>query len=173
MATLKDAIQNTHAKIIDVRTTAEHAEQSLKTDHILAPLQDLKIDELTKAHHLSSETPLYFLCRAGARAANAASMFRSKGFTNCHVIDGGILACDCQDISTNEQAQKIIPLDGQVRMVIGAVLIALSLIGINGAFGAFYTILGLGLVLMISGYTGWCGLAMILARAPWNQRPKA
>ena len=166
MPTLNDALNDPKAKIIDVRTAQEHAAQSLTCAHILKPLQELDVDSVAASENLSKDDHLYFLCRMGGRARQAADQFLSKGFINCHVIDGGISACPCEQTQSTPNAKRTIPLDGQVRIAIG---IALLFISFADTPLALFLTAGMGGVLIFSGYTGWCGLAMLLARAPWNR----
>ncbi len=170
MTQLKDALNNPKAIIIDVRTPSEHNARSLSCPHILKPLHELDCDSFCNEHNLLPESELYFLCHKGGRAAQAAAQFKAKGFQNCHVIDGGIEACESQYIAKNScGSRKAIPLDGQVRIAIGFILLMFSVftILINPIF--LYIIPLIGIALIISGITGWCGLANCLARAPWNR----
>ena len=171
MPNLRDALQKPQAKIIDVRTDSEHQSLCLTCDHIFQPLQELNIDQLVKDHHLSPDTELYFLCHKGGRAAQAAAQFQAKGFKHCYVIDGGISACESTDTraATQKTMLNTIPLDGQVRITIGVLLLLLSIAGlwINSAF--FFGVPLIGLAMIFSGITGWCGIGLCLARAPWNQ----
>ena len=169
MSNLKDALNDPHAKIIDVRTVLEHAEISLKCPHILKPLHELDIDSIIASEGLSKDTPLYFLCKMGGRATQAADKFKARGFQNCHVIDGGITACQSCDTISKTGASKIIPLDGQVRIAIGIVLLLITFAGFWVAQALFVLVGFLASILIISGLTGWCGLALLLARAPWNK----
>ncbi len=170
MPNLQDALNDPRAKIIDVRTAIEHADTSLKCPHILKPLQELDVHALALDENLSKDTPLYFLCKMGGRATQAAEAFKAHGFENCHVIDGGISSCKACD-TTSSCSRKVIPLDGQVRITIGLALLAITCAGFWIAHILFLLVGVLATILIISGITGWCGLALLLARAPWN-KPK-
>ena len=170
MKTIAEACRDPNAVIIDVRTEIEHAEQCLKQAHILKPLDQLNPAAFETEHNLSKDQPLYFLCRAGSRATQAADKFKQAGFTNTHVITGGILACPaCETHAPETSKPPRITLDGQIRMAIGLCLILISLAGFFVTSAAFFFIPIMATMLIISGITGWCGLGLLLAKAPWNQ----
>jgi hypothetical protein len=57
----------------------------------------------------------------------------------------------------------------QVQLVIGVLALTGSLLAIfvNPLFALLPAFLGAGLTL--AGSTGWCGLALLLAKMPWNR----
>jgi hypothetical protein len=68
------------------------------------------------------------------------------------------------------ETSNVISLDRQFRIVLGLLLLigtALAVL-VNPWFWVWPAFLGAGLI--FSGVTDFCGLALILARAPWNGR---
>ena len=64
----------------------------------------------------------------------------------------------------------MLPLDRQVQLTVG-ILIVLGVVlsmFVSSKFLALPLFIGLGLT--FAGLTGTCGLAMMLAKMPWNQK---
>ena len=85
--------------IIDVRTPAEHVEKHLVQPHVLVLLDQLDVAQFMASNNVSDDQTVYILCRSGKRAVTAAQMFIGAGFLNVQVIEGGILACEANDIA--------------------------------------------------------------------------
>ncbi len=67
----------------------------------------------------------------------------------------------------------MLPLERQVLAIAGSLVLTgviLSLL-VHPYFIALSAFVGAGL--MVAGLTGFCGMALLLARAPWNQRSDA
>lgn len=122
------------------------------------------------------ETPIFTLCASGKRAQAAAAKFAEAGFADVTVIEGGLAACKEAGFATVGQAlpktgETSPTLDRQVRLVAGALTALFVLLGlfVHKVFllaGALF--IGCGQV--FSGLTNWCGLALLLTRAPWEQK---
>lgn len=153
--------------ILDVRTSIEHKEQSLGLPHIHIPLDQLNVAEFLKSHNLKPHDPLYILCRSGRRAETAAKAFMEAGFDNVHVIDGGIVACGSCNIELCKQ--PVISLERQVRIAAGLFVLIGIFLGsyVSAVFYGLSAFVGAGLV--FAGITDWCGMGLLLARAPWNR----
>lgn len=153
--------------ILDVRTDIEHRAAALKQPHIHLPLDKLDAAEFIKTQKLDGSRPLYILCRAGARAAKAAEAFRQAGLDNVHVIDGGILNCESCGVPVSKG--EVISLERQVRIAVGSSVLLGVMLGalVNPWFYLLPAFCGVGLI--VAGVTEWCGMAMVLARMPWNK----
>lgn len=72
--------------LIDVRTDVEFAQGSIAgAQHM--PLHMLPL----RADQLETEKPLIFICRSGARSAQACAFLASKGFDNVYNLRGGVI----------------------------------------------------------------------------------
>lgn len=170
--------------ILDVRTDMEHRELHLDCAHNHTPLDMLDVEAYAQKHNLSKDSEIYILCRSGKRAAAATEQFNTAGYTNVHVITGGIIACqDCgTDLrGTNAPAKSgsccpaspahksPITLERQVRIAAGLiVMIGASLSLVVSPYFALIPI-GVGGGLVFAGITDQCGLALMIAKAPWNK----
>ena len=156
--------RNGERVILDVRTGVEFSEKHLANSKHL-PLDQLK-DSLGQ---LDSSKHHYLLCLSGKRAAKAAEILAQNGFENLSIVDGGIDAWERSGLPVERPARKVLPLMRQVQLVIGLLALTGSLLAIfiNPLFAILPAFLGAGLTL--AGSTGWCGLALLLSKMPWNQ----
>lgn len=149
--------------MLDVRTDVEFAEKHLSgSKHI--PLDRLKdsLGQLDPSKHH------FLLCLSGKRAAKAADLLSQSGFEKLSVVDGGIDACERSGLPIERPPRQVLPLMRQVQLTIGVLALTGSLLAIfiNPLFAILPAFLGAGLTL--AGSTGWCGLALLLAKMPWN-----
>lgn len=161
----------TPCELLDVRTPPEHA-----AAHV-AGAQLVPLDDLNPAAFLqqrsASAGPLYVLCQSGARAARAIEKFRAAGFNDCILVEGGTQGWIDAGLPVERGVSKVIPLMRQVQIVVGfisAVGAALAL-AIDARFAILPLLIGGGL--FFAGLTGTCGMALLLARMPWNRQSSA
>ncbi len=113
-------------------------------------------------------SPLYLICKSGQRAAKAAQKFRDAGFDNAVVVEGGTdawLAAGCPV----ERGRAVMSLKRQVRIAAGSLVLAGTILAatVLGWFLIVPAFVGSGLV--FAGLSDWCGMGLLLARAPWNR----
>lgn len=157
-------------EILDVRTPAEfqalHAQPAR-----LVPLSSLD-PKAVMAERGAGDEPLYVICKAGSRASQACQQFMACGFTNVVCVEGGTEAWAAAGLPVNRGARKVLSLDRQVRIAIGAFVAAGASLGLAVHPGFTLIALFCGLGLVYAGITDTCGMAMMLARMPWNQEHK-
>ncbi len=170
---LHELLQSNSAQnVIDVRTPVEFAEvHAVAAKNV--PLDTLKPDELYESHHLNIEKPVYILCRSGQRAARAAEQLVKAGFPNTLVVEGGTLAWIEAGLPVNRGKAKVISLERQVRIAAGFLVLSGVLLS-QFAHPAFVWLSGfVGAGLIFAGITDWCGMGLLIAKAPWNQKVSA
>ena len=168
---LNDRIQHGESvHLLDVRTPAEHAAVHVPGVHLL-PLDRLSGEKLAGVNGFTKEQPVYVLCRSGSRARQAAAQLEKEGFSQCVVVDGGTQAWADAGLPVNRGDSKVISLERQVRIAAGILVLTGVILGgmLHPAFYGLSAFVGAGLV--FAGVTDWCGMGMLLARMPWNQRP--
>lgn len=153
--------------VIDVRTGVEHAGVSLQQSHHHIPLSELDAAKFLKENKIGTDRPVYTLCRSGKRATQAAEAFIAAGHENVHVIEGGIVACEASGVAVRKG--EVISLERQVRIAAGALVTLGVVLGVfvSPWFYALSAFVGCGLV--FAGVTDSCGMAFVLAKAPWNK----
>lgn len=153
--------------IIDVRTPLEHKEMALQCAHHHIPLDQLDPAKLVQDLQLNKDQPIYMLCRSGKRASQAAEKLKQYGCTNVLVIEGGILACQAQGLGV--RVKKVLSIERQVRIAAGVLVVTGVLLGfaVQPLFYLLSLLVGAGLI--FAGITDWCGMGLLLAKAPWNR----
>jgi rhodanese-related sulfurtransferase len=147
--------------LLDVRTPAE-----FESVHIPASM-NIPLDELPqRVGQLDKSANYTLVCRTGRRAEQARMLMESNGF-NCVVLAGGIQALPSEVTVSN--ARNVLPLDRQVQLAIGILLISagLATLFIDKLFVILALFIGCGLT--YAGLSGTCGLAILLSKAPWNK----
>ena len=155
--------------LLDVRTPAEHAEIHVPGVH-LAPLDRLDATQLASANGFAIDQPLYILCRSGNRAKQAAEKLEKCGYAQCHVVEGGTMAWAEAGLPVTRGTSKVMSHERQVRIAAGANVLTGTLLAqfVDPAFIWLSGFVGVGLI--FAGVTDWCGMGMLIAKLPWNQR---
>ncbi|TVP78950.1 MAG: DUF2892 domain-containing protein [Puniceicoccaceae bacterium] len=152
--------------LIDVRTPAEHGAVHIEGSHLM-PLDRL---DTQAAGQLTKDAEVCILvCASGKRAATAMEKLAASGCEKLQVLDGGVTAWEQAGLPVKRGA-KAISLERQVRIGAGALVLMGVVLGqwVYGGFYALSAFVGAGLI--FAGVTDWCGMAMLLAKMPWNQR---
>ena len=156
-------------RVIDVRSSGEfHKEHIPDSENI--PLKSLDDGTLAQLKASKNGYPVCITCQSGVRAEKAAKKMADEGMENIYLLAGGLDNWTHEGMPTQCAGRKGIPLDRQVRITIGILIIA-------GCCACYFTedirwlaapaFFGAGLI--FSGLTGFCGLARILAILPWNR----
>lgn len=155
--------------LVDVRTPVEYAEVHVPQAR-LEPLDRLDPQALAKSGAVSKDEPVYLLCRSGQRATKAAEKFAAEGFSEPIVVEGGTLAWVEAGLPVERNEVKVISLERQVRIAAGSLVFIGSALAwfVHPYFIGLPAFVGAGLV--FAGVTDFCGMGLLLARAPWNQR---
>ena len=157
--------------LIDVRTPAEFGEVHVDFAHNI-PLDRLE-PQAVKA--VAGDGPVYFVCKSGTRSQKACEKLLAAGLKDVVSVEGGTAACEAAGVPV-VRGRKVMSLERQVRIAAGA------LVAIGAALAAFgpeapvnWQAIGAGLAgfvgcgLVFAGLTDTCGMAMLIARMPWNQ----
>ena len=161
-------VKNEQAQLIDVRTPAEYRalHAAGAANHELGKLNAEYINE----HILPglSDKPVLLLCKSGHRASMAAELFQKLNTPKVFVVDGGTDQWHEQGLPV-EEGTSVISLERQVRITAGTLVVLGTLLGVlvNPYFFIIPGFVGAGLV--FAGVTDTCGMALMLARMPWNR----
>ena len=156
---LQEALRDRQAVAIDVRTPDEYGYERIEQT------LNVPFDQLTsQAASFAGGQRVYVVCQAGVRAKEAANLLRQAGCKDVRVLEGGLQGWKQHGYPVRRMGGPL-PIMRQVQIIAGS----LALIG--GLFVSLRwvaVVVGAGLV--FAGVTGHCGMAMVLARLPWNKR---
>lgn len=151
--------------LIDVRTPIEYAQVHAPTARLM-PLDRLDPAQIQAQRAGRADQPLYLLCKAGKRATQAAERLAAAGVTGAVVVEGGTDAWIAAGLPVVRR--KVISLERQVRIAAGLLVLTGVALGflVHPAFFGLAAFMGAGLT--FAGITDFCGMALLLARMPWN-----
>ncbi|MHC4488662.1 MAG: MBL fold metallo-hydrolase [Planctomycetota bacterium] len=161
-----EKLSKPNSVLLDVRTTQELDEISIKTDNVKhIPILSLA----SSISSMSAELSYYVLCRTGHRATIAAMSLIQNGFVNVAVIEGGINAWDKAKLPTKKTSGPI-SLERQVRIIAGGLILVGSLLSIVNIWFVVIPIwVGAGLV--FAGVSNNCLMGLLLMKLPFNRKP--
>ncbi len=162
---LEQRIRDGEVVVVDVREDFEHATERIDGAHHL-PLGRITREQVRQ---ICGDKPVVFQCRTGKRSVDAALKFGEPGEQVFHLA-GGIEAWKNKGLPTirNASAPKL-DVMRQVQITAGSLVVLGVLLG---AFVSPWFLILSGFVgsgLMFAGLTGWCGMALLLAKMPWNK----
>ncbi len=83
-------------------------------------------------------------------------------------VEGGILAWESAGYGTARVSSRL-SLMRQTFIAAGVLIILAHMLALLISPGWFLLSAMIGIGLIVSGLTGWCGMTMLLARLPWNK----
>jgi rhodanese-related sulfurtransferase len=155
--------------VIDVRTPVEYDEVHAPSA-VNIPLDRVSKEALSAVGCVECGQPVFLLCRSGQRATKAAEKLLACGFSNPVVITGGTLAWIEAGLPVTRGETKVISLERQVRIAAGSIVFTSAILAhfVNPNFVWLAGFVGAGLV--FAGVTDFCGMGLLIAKMPWNQR---
>jgi rhodanese-related sulfurtransferase len=151
------------AVLVDIRERDEYAREHIPGVRHLA-LSRLDVADLAALRGRA----VIFHCRSGARTrSNAAAKADETG--DVFMLDGGLEGWRKAGLPTVVDRRQPIELQRQVQIGAGGLALLGTILGltISPWFLAVPLFVGGGLV--FAGLTGFCGMALLLQRAPWNR----
>jgi rhodanese-related sulfurtransferase len=154
--------------VLDVRSPAEFAQVHAVPARNLA-LGDITAESLAAAGHTNTAAPVYLLCQSGRRAQAAADKLAALGYKQPVVVTGGTEAWLAAGLPAVHGATRAISIERQVRIGAGTLVLSGVLLShfANPNFIWLSGFVGAGLV--FAGVTDFCGMGILLAKAPWNR----
>jgi len=164
-----DLLAAGEAVLIDVREPEEFTDEHIA---YAASLPLGLVPELFPKLNLPEGRKVIFHCKKGGRGEKAclAAGGTANDFYN---IEGGLMAWKDNGlpvIASSGLARAGISVFRQVQIVVGMLIVFFILLGFTGFMLGFALAGMLGAALFMAGVTGWCGMAMLLNRMPWNRR---
>lgn len=163
-ATVRDWLASGEAVLIDVREPDEHARERISGATCL-PLSRFQPAQLGRF----PGKMLVLHCRAGPRSTDACRMALLAGLKACS-MRGGIEAWKEQGLPVilNVALPRMSVLR-QVQVTVGSAVLAGSVLAwaVHPAWLVVPAFFGLGLV--FAGMSGFCGMAVLVAKMPWNR----
>lgn len=155
------------AKLIDIRDADEYLREHIPQAH-LAPLSAL--DQGSLPDNLRAGR-IIFHCQSGKRTQNAAAKLSAIAApAQTWLLEGGIDGWKAAGLPVVEDKSQPLPLMRQVQIAAGSLILLGVVLGyaVGSTFFLLSGFVGAGLIL--AGVTGFCGMARLLDKMPWNRR---
>lgn len=154
------------AILVDIREDDERARSQIPGAYHIA-LSRFEPKLLAGA----SGKTIIFHCRSGARTLGNAARLAAGAGTGCEAysLEGGIDAWRKAGLPVIDDRHQPLELQRQVQIAAGSFAFLGTLFGLIASPWFFAVPLFIGAGLMTAGITGFCGMARLLVRAPWNR----
>lgn len=161
---LKKRLDKAEVFLVDVREPAEHRSECIG-GACLIPLGEISLEKLP-----SKSRPIVIHCRSGKRSADTCKrLLEQDPNLEIYSLEGGIIAWQQAGFSIKKSGSNTLPLDRQTQLAVGFLAFSGTMLG-TFITPIFYILPGfIGLGLMFAGLTGWCGMARLLTKMPWNR----
>jgi len=161
---IESEANNPTVDFINVCTPAEYNEKHIKG------VRSVPLDTLpTRVAEFNGKKTVYIHCRSGSRGRQAIERLQALGVTaELANVEGGMLAWEDAGYETGSHTTRL-PFMRQVFIGAGS-LVLLSVVLTTFMHQDFILLaLFVSFGLLVSGITGWCGMAMVLGKMPWNK----
>lgn len=161
---LKQKLDQHAIVLIDVREPGEHATQRID-GACLIPMNELNCKKLPHSHK-----PIVLHCAAGRRSEMAAQKLLAENpQLDVYSLTGGIQGWQQAGYAVCTGTRCVMSIDRQTQLAAGSLTLVGTLLGalVSPWLLLIPVVIGSGLIL--AGSTGWCGMAKLLARMPWNR----
>jgi rhodanese-related sulfurtransferase len=153
-----------YGKLIDVRSASEFA-----IGHV-ARAVNVPMEQVENRMADIGSGPVVLICEAGARARIVASWLESTQPVS--VLSGGTTAWRKAGLPLITCAPCRWTLERQVRLAAGLIVLLDTLLAALVNLNWVYLAMFVGAGLTFAGATNICGMAVVLARMPWNRDGK-
>lgn len=152
------------AVLVDIREPDEHAREHI-AGAVSAPLSTFEAADL----QLTPGRDVIFMCRSGNRTGLACDRLAARVDGAAHVLSGGLDAWKQAGLPIKTDRKAPLELMRQVQIAAGSLILLGAALGltVHPAFWGLSAFVGAGL--LVAGVTGFCGMARLLAVAPWNR----
>ena len=154
------------ALLVDIRPADEHARLRIaQARH--APMTQLADGAGTQ---FDGTCAVIFYCRSGARTEMNAPLLQRCVAGDAYVLEGGLDAWQRAGLPVFADTRQPLELQRQVQIAAGGMVFIGTILGatVSTWFYALPGFIGAGLI--FAGVTGFCGLARLLMKAPWNRK---
>jgi len=152
------------AVMVDIRPSDEYARE-----HI-AQAVNIQIEQLPHHPGIRNARAVIFYCRSGNRTRMLAQALQASVKCDAYVLEGGLDAWKKADLPVIADRSQPLELQRQVQIVAGLMIVLGTALGV--LISPWWLLLSgfVGLGLVFAGVSGFCGLARVLLKMPWNKR---
>ena len=163
-ADVANRLKSGAAVLVDIREPDEFARAHVK-GALPRPLSGFEAADL----RIEAGRDVVFTCRTGMRTGGACDRLAAAVDGEAFVLEGGLDGWRAAGLPVAENRAAPLEMMRQVQIGAGSLVLAGVILGFaaHPAFFGLSAFVGAGLTL--AGVTGFCGMARVLALAPWNR----
>jgi rhodanese-related sulfurtransferase len=163
--TLASRLKAGDIRLVDIREPDEFAREHV-AQAVSVPLSNLEAAHL----ELRSDIPVAFTCKTGMRTGSHCARLAAHVGEPAYVLQGGLDAWKGAGLPVAANRKAPLEIQRQVQIAAGGLALTGAILAatVHPAFIALSGFIGAGL--LFAGASGWCGMAKLLAIAPWNSR---
>ena len=156
------------AVLVDIRSADEHAREHI-ANAINVPVEQ----SAARAALTKDAKAVIFHCRSGNRTQLNAHALSTGTACDAYVLEGGLDAWKSAGLPVIVDASQPLELQRQVQIAAGSMIVLGTALGalVSPWFHALSGLVGAGLV--FAGVSGFCGLARVWVKMPWNRQAAA
>ena len=162
-ATQAQALIEQGALLIDIREPAEYAQQRIAGSINLPLSQPPGL-----LPQLVGKTVI-FHCLSGKRTAMNAEKLAAYTPCQAYLLDRGLQGWQAAGLPVQGQRKPPLELMRQVQIAAGLLVLLGAILGVAVSPWFYLLSAAVGAGLAFAGLTGFCGMALLLRRMPWNQ----
>lgn len=161
----KALVASGQAILVDIREPMEHARERIPGTWLI-PLSKLDAAALAKQ---VGKAGVIFLCQSGMRTAANAACLAGACAGEAHALAGGLNAWKAAGLPVAVDKKAPLDLMRQVQISTGGLVVLGA--ALAAAVSPWFLLLAgfVGAGLVFAGTTGFCGMARLLAKMPWNK----
>ncbi|MBQ1836942.1 MAG: rhodanese family protein [Neisseriaceae bacterium] len=155
---------NNGAVVIDIRSNDEYGRKHISGAKCM-PIGEIAADKLPK------NAKIIFSCLSGMRTQSNAQNL-SQCACDCgeaYILDGGLNAWEAAGLPVSGNGKTTLDIMRQVQIAAGSLILLGVILGFFVHQGFFLLSGFVGAGLLFAGLTGFCGMAILLMKMPWNQ----
>ena len=149
------------AVLIDIRNPDEYARAHIPC------ARNVPLERLDR---IEGVPEVIFHCRSGVRTAANADRLAACSDAPVYLLEGGLDAWRQAGLDCAVDTKQPLEIIRQVQIAAGSLVLLGVLLGFFAHPAGFGLAAFVGAGLVMAGVTGWCGMATLLARMPWNRR---
>lgn len=164
--TAKEWLDKNEAIIIDVREPGEHAAVHIE-GATLIPVNTIDESKLSQFHNKK----IIIHCQRGKRGTIACEkLLLNNPNLAVYNLEGGIEAWENAGFGVEKSNKMFLSIEQQVQITIGSGVLLGLILGYFLRPGFLFISVFFGAGLLFAGISGSCGLAMLMAKMPWNNK---
>lgn len=156
------------ALLVDIRGSDEHARERIAGARNM-PIQSVRPESFA----VGEARAVIFHCRSGHRTQMNAPHLALCAGGHAYVLEGGLDAWKKAGLPVELNTSHPLELQRQVQIAAGSLIVLGAILGagLSPWFHLLSAFVGAGLV--FAGVSGFCGMARLLMRMPWNRQATA